>query len=133
MPFPHPSLPKNEPRHLNTTVIPTLLGSTVVGCVITWWICIAQKVTVRSEGALESVRFGFPFPWVTQNVSHSPYISYPQEIEMMRTGRKVAVQTPTDYEWLAFVGNSLVWGAVVWIVAFILLPRAVLLFRTKRA
>lgn len=88
---------------------------------------------MRSEGALESVRFGFPFPWVTQNVSHSPYISYPQEIEMMRTGRKVAVQTPTDYEWLAFVGNSLVWGAVVWIVAFILLPRAVLLFRTKRA
>lgn len=86
---------------------------------------------MRTEAELDFVRFGFPIPWITQDLSHSPYVGYPQEVALRLTSRKTAVQIPTDYDWLAFLGNALMWGVTAWFVGFVLLPLLVRLMRTR--
>ena len=107
-----------------------LLGAMVVGCVVGWWISIAQRVEVRSEAELASVRFGFPFSWITQDHSASAYARYPQDVALRLDGRSGLEPLPTDYDWMAFIGDALVWGALAWVLLMVGLP---LVLRAIRA
>lgn len=103
----------------------------VVGCVASWWITIAQRVEVRSEADLASVRFGYPFPWITQDHSASPYVRYPQDLALRLDGRSGLTPLPTDYDWFMFIGDALMWGALVWAVFMVGLPLVVRFIRAR--
>lgn len=100
------------------------------------WRCVelvdftGQKTTVRPEAELGFVRFGFPIPWITQDLSHSPYIDDPQKVALRLTSRRTAVDIPPDYDWFAFLGNALMWGSTAWLIDFVLLPLVIQFMRT---
>lgn len=108
-----------------------MLGSAAVGCVVTWWITVAQRVPVQSDADLASVRFGFPFPWVTQDHSSNPFIEYPNDVVLRLTGR-TGISYPTGYEWLPFVGDAAIWGGVFWAVGMVGIPAIFRSIRSKR-
>ena len=108
-----------------------MLGALVVGCVVTWWICLANTTTVRSESELGSVEFGFPLRWMTQDHSQSPYVDYPQEVALGLGGKSGLGQVPTEYNWLSFLGDALVWGGAAWLLGFVALPLVFRLLRRK--
>lgn len=86
---------------------------------------------MHSEAELGSVQFGFPLPWMTQDHSQSPYIDYPQEVALGLGGKNGLGQAPTEYDWPAFLGDALVWGAAAWLLGFVCLPLAVRLIRGR--
>jgi len=105
-----------------------ILGSVAVGTVVTWWITVVQRVPVESDAGLASVRFGFPFPWVTQDHSSNPFVEYPNELVLRLTGRS-GISYPTEYEWVPFVGDALIWGGVFWVIAMVGIPALVRVLR----
>jgi hypothetical protein len=107
----------------------SVLGSAAVGCVVAWWITIVQRVPVQSDADLVAVRFGFPLPWITQDHSSNPFTAYPADVALRLTGR-TGIPYPTAYEWLPFIGDALIWGAVAWVLGMVMLPAVV---RTMRA
>ena len=131
MPFPHPSPPADAPTRSTPGAALGMLGALVVGCVVTWWICLANTTTVRSESELGSVEFGFPLRWMTQDHSQSPYVDYPQEVALGLGGKSGLGQVPTEYNWLAFLGDALVWGGAAWLLGFVALPMVFRLLRRK--
>ena len=129
-------LPRNPDPTTKTAKTPNsnpvvgMLGAMAVGCVVAWWISIAQRVEVSSEADLVSVRFGFPFAWITQDHSAAPYARYPQDVALRLDGRSGLEPLPTDYDWMVFTGDALVWGALAWVLLMVGLP---LVFRAVRA
>lgn len=132
MPFPHPSSPTDIPTRSTPGTALSVLGSLVVGCVVSWWICVATPAMVRSEAELDSVQFGFPLPWMTQDHSQSPYIDFPQEVALGLGGKSSLGQVPTEYNWLAFLGDALLWGGAAWLLGFVALPMVIGLVRRRR-
>lgn len=96
---------------------------------VTWWITTAQRVSVASDADLSSVPFGFPLTWITQDHSANPFTAYPADVALRLTGR-TGIPYRTSYEWLPFIGDALIWGAVFWALGMVLLPAVV---RTMRA
>lgn len=108
----------------------SVLGSAVVGVVVTWWITTVQRVPVQSDADLADVRFGFPLPWITQDHSSNPFAAYPADVALRLTGR-TGIPYPTTYEWLPFIGNALIWGAAAWALGMVVLPAVVRAMRAR--
>lgn len=108
--------------------VSSVLGAVAVGAVVTWWITVTQRVPVQADGDLASVRFGFPLLWIVQDHSSNPFVSYPNEVVLRLTGR-TGIDYPTEYEWVPFVGDILIWGAVFWMVAMVGVPLLVRVLR----
>ena len=119
-----------SPRSRASSILLSVLGSVAAGVVVAWWITVAQRIPVQSEAELASVRFGFPLPWITQDHSSNPFVAYPNEVALRLTGRG-GISYPTEYEWLPFVGDVLIWGGVFWAVGMVALPTVVTLIRAR--
>lgn len=119
-------------RGATRSILLSVIGAAVVGVVVSWWITVAQRVPVQSDAELESVRFGFPLPWITQDHSSNPFVAYPNDVELRLTGR-TGIPYPTEYAWLPFIGDALIWGAVFWVVGMLVLPAAVRAIRASLA
>lgn len=127
------SLPAARPaprRGATTGILLSVLGSVVAGVIVSWWITVVQRVPVQSDAELESVRFGFPLPWITQDHSSNPFVAYPNDVELRLTGR-TGIPYPTDYAWLPFIGDALIWGAVIWVVGMLALPAGIRALRAS--
>lgn len=111
------------------SILLSTIGAAAVGVVVTWWITTAQRVSVASDADLSSVPFGFPLTWITQDHSANPFTAYPADVALRLTGR-TGIPYRTSYEWLPFIGDALIWGAVFWALGMVLLPAVV---RTMRA
>ncbi|MFK3677154.1 hypothetical protein ACI2IP_05450 [Microbacterium sp. NPDC090218] len=121
---PRSDLPPTRRGRGNPSAVLSMIGAVAVGCAVTWWITVAQRVPVQSDADLASVRFGFPVPWVTQDHSSNPFVAYPNEVALRLTGR-TGISYPTDYGWLPFVGDVLIWGVVFWAVGIVGIPALV--------
>ncbi|WP_136041766.1 MULTISPECIES: hypothetical protein [unclassified Microbacterium] len=121
--------PPESRRPGRGSILLSVLGSAVVGCVVAWWITVAQRVPVLSDADLADVRFGFPLPWITQDHSSNPFAAYPADVALRLTGR-TGIPYPTTYDWLPFIGDALIWGAAAWALGMLVLPAVV---RTMRA
>lgn len=108
-----------------------MLGSVAVGVVVAWWITVVQRVRVLSDSDLTSVRFGFPLPWITQDQSSNLFVAYPNDVVLRLTGR-TGISYPTEYDWVSFVGDALIWGGVFWAVAMLGIPALVRALRGDR-
>lgn len=120
---PRPRPPKRR-SPANPSIVLSVLGAVAVGAVVTWWVTVAQRVTVHSDADLASVRFGFPLPWITQDHSSNPFIAYPNEAVLRLTGR-TGIRYPTEYEWVPFVVDVLIWGGTFWVVWMVGIPALV--------
>ena len=113
-------------------ILLSVLGSVVGGVIVSWWITVVQRVPVHSDAELDSVRFGFPLPWITQDHSSNPFVAYPNDVALRLTGR-TGIPYPTEYAWLPFIGDALIWGSVFGVVGMVVLPVAVRAFRARSA
>ncbi|MEU4014033.1 hypothetical protein AB0E56_02090 [Microbacterium sp. NPDC028030] len=126
-----PSRSVAEPAPRRTTranAFLVALASAVFGLVGTWWITVVQRVPVHADADLAAVRFGFPLPWVTQDHSSNPFAAYPNDVVLRLTGR-TGISYPTEYDWVPFVGDVVIWGAGFWVVAAVALPAVVRMAR----
>ncbi len=130
MTFPCPSPPAEVPTRAKSGLGIGVFGALVVGGIVSWWICTAQKVSVQSEAELVSVRFGFPIPWITQDQSQFHFAGFPQAVELWLSRVKTA-QVPTDYSWAGFLADALAWGAVAWVVGLVGVTLVFRLLRSK--
>lgn len=126
-----PASPATRRGPATPSILLTMLGSVAVGCVMSWWITVAQRVPVQSDADLASVRFGFPLPWITQDHSSNPFTAYPSDVMLRLTGR-TGISYPTDYEWIPFVGDVLIWGGAFWVVGMVGIPALVRALRADR-
>ena len=78
MSFPHSSRWVDVPEKAKSGRWIEVLGSLVVGCVISLWVCIAQKVLVLSVADVAFVHFSFPVPWISQDHSQFHYADFPE-------------------------------------------------------
>ncbi|QYM75097.1 hypothetical protein [Leucobacter luti] len=97
-----------------------LLAAAVLGAVVSWWICVVQRVPVSAASELAAVQFGAPIPWIAQDLTASPQAAYPSDVRMLLTGNS-AWDAPAEYDWGAFAANTLMWGAAVWAVGALLI------------
>ncbi len=108
-----------------------MLGVATAGVAAAWWITVVQRVPVHSDADLASVRFGFPLPWIVQDHSSNPFAAYPNEVVLRLTGR-TGISYPTEYEWVPFVADVLIWGGVLWVIAMVGIPALVGALRRDR-
>ncbi|WP_061016053.1 hypothetical protein [Microbacterium sp. CCH5-D1] len=108
----------------------SVLGAIVAGFAVAWWVTTVQRIPVRSDADLTSVPFGFPLPWVSQDHSSNPFATYPAEVVLRLTGR-TGIAYPTEYEWLPFIADGVIWGAAFWLVGMVALPALMGIFRRE--
>ncbi|MFB8188972.1 hypothetical protein ACFC14_06575 [Microbacterium sp. NPDC055988] len=122
--------PPESRRPGRGSILLSAIGAAAVGVVVTWWITVAQRVTVQSDADLANVRFGFPLPWITQDHSSNPFAVYPADAALRLSGR-TGIPYPTTYDWLPFIGDALIWGAAAWVLGMLVLPAVVRAMRAR--
>lgn len=89
---------------------------------------VAGSVTVATHAELQHAVFGWPFGWVTQDLTRYEPVGYPATIEF-EYQRAWHDPIETSYDWWLFAANSAILSAIL--TAVLLLVLGVL--RVRRA
>ncbi|WP_353111508.1 hypothetical protein [Microbacterium sp.] len=117
--------PSAPPRHGWRRQIPLVALSLLVGAAATLS-ALVVPTTVRSEGALAHVGFGWPLPWSVQDHSGVGYFRFPVDVGF--ASRRVPSDIETTYDAGAFLADTV----VIALAAFLVLSLVIALIRRRR-
>lgn len=124
-----PPIHKPSPRHWLANCVSTYLLLLPVSALVTAYLLLTDSITVDTQSELTELRFGLPYPWITQDQSRYQFVEFPVTLTPVM-GKVRPDPLPTSYDWFTFIGNVLLVGIGV-VLAFGLVVAIVR--RVKRA
>ncbi len=97
----------------------------------TYYLLIADRVTIETPRDLMQAGFGWPFNWVTQDLSRYQPSSYPTTIDFNFV-RAWDDPIATNYDWLMLAVNALIVGIGVTAALYAIVYVAKLIGSRKR-
>lgn len=111
MTTPQPPVPQRTRTSFRGVVV-MFLGLIPLGALASFYTLYLTPATVSAPDELRRVSFGWPFPWLSQDLSRYDPVEFPTTLEY--TGQR-AWHDPieTDYDWLMFAADALIFGVVL--------------------
>lgn len=97
---------------------------------------VGRSTTIPNEAALAHARFGWPFPWFTQDLSRYASIAYPTRMDVVGSRGNASGPIDESANLLLFGANTLIIGVLVFVIGGLALSLAqnlVLRHRERRA